>query len=117
MAAISVGAAQAYIEGVYGGPTEETDHDYTVGTSVKNIATNDPEGLALAIANLGSNSLYVMFDDQVSASHGFLVPSGGGLLSVNVRDDQTLPTRAWWAVSPDGNTDVIVIRTRRYALT
>lgn len=113
----AVGAAQSYIEGVFGGPTTEADEEFSVADTPVRLTVNDPEALALTIVNAGSNTLYVLFDQGVSSTRGIILVSSGGSLSMNVRDDQTLPTREWWAVSNAVGTDVLVIRTRRFALT
>jgi len=115
--AVSVGAAQSYIEGVYGGPTEEVDYEYTLTTSATRVLSLDPERLAISLFNLGSNDVYLMFDELVSSSRGILVFPGGGFWGVNVRDDQTLPTREWYALTTTGASDVLMITTRRFALT
>ena len=114
----SVGAAQSFIEGEYGGPTEEQDIEKSVGsvTPVK-ILGNDPERLSVVIVNLGTEPVYVMFDDEVSTSRGIYLAGSGGFVSMDVRNDQTLPTREWFALSSTGTSDVFVISTRRYALT
>lgn len=114
---VSVGANQLYVEGVFGGPTEELDGEVSAGTTAVKVVGNDPEALSLTIINLGSAVAYLMFDDQVSATRGIELADGGGFLNVNVRDDQGLPTREWWAIAASGTTDLFYIRTRRYTLT
>lgn len=113
----SVGAAQSYIEGVYGGPTEEQDSGASVGTTATKLLGNDPERLAVTFINLGSEPVYLMYDDAVSTTRGIVLTTNGGGVSLNVRDDQTLPTREWWALTSTGSSDMVVISTRRYALT
>lgn len=113
-----VGAAQSFIEGEFGGPTEEQSVEKSVGTSTAvRVVENDPERLALVLINLGSNTIYVMFDDLVSTTRGLILQPSGGFMSVNVRSDQTLPTREWYALASGGTSDIFAIETRRYALT
>ena len=38
-------------------------------------------------------------------------------MSIDVRNDQLLPTRQWFAVCPSGSTDLYILETKRYALT
>lgn len=114
---VSVGAAQSYIEGTFGGPTEEVDGEVSVGVAVKRLVDNNPERLALTIVNLGVSDVYVWIDDQVGATRGILLLANGGTMSTNVVDDQTLPTRAWWAVTASGDTNLAYLFTQRYALT
>ena len=117
MADISVGAAQSYIEGEFGGPTEELEAEVSAGTTATSVVGNDPESLALTLINLGSNTAWVLFEDTVSTTRGLLLNANGGYVSLTVRDDQTLPTRQWWAVTSTGTTTILSIRTRRYALS
>jgi len=117
MADISVGAAQSYIEGEFGGPTEELEAEVSAGTTATSVVGNDPESLALTLINLGSNTAWVLFEDTVSTTRGLLLNANGGYVSLTVRDDQTLPTRQWWAITSTGTTTILSIRTRRYALS
>ena len=114
---VAVGAAQSFIEGEFGGPTEEIDAETSVGTTPTKLVDNDPEALALTIINLGQNTAWVMFDNQPSSTRGIQLDAGGGVVSLVIRDDQTLPTREWYAITATGTTDLFTIRTRRYALT
>lgn len=118
LSTVSVGAAQSFIAGEFGGPTEEVGAEVTVSSSTlpERITLNDPDALALTIINVGTDTAYLYFDDTVSTSKGVILQPGGGSLNVTVRDDQTLPTRSWHAVSAS-STVLSYIRTRRYALT
>lgn len=113
---VAVGANLLFIEGEFEGPVDEQSGDVSVTITPTRFVNDDPEALALTILNLGSTSAYIMLDDTVSSTHGILLVGGGGSVSLNVRDDQTLPARAWWAVTATGTTDLTWLRTRRYAL-
>ena len=114
---VSVGAAQSFIEGEFGGPTEEIDVEVSVGTTATKIVENDPDALALTLINLGSETAWVMFDNKVSTTRGIQLDAGGGVVSLVIRDDQALPTREWYAITSTATTDIFAIRTRRFALT
>jgi hypothetical protein len=116
-APVAVGAAQSYIEGQYGGPTDEQDTEMTLGVTPSRIVDNDPDALALTIINLGANTVYVMFDLNPTTTRGIQLNASGGFVSFNVNDDQTLPTRQWYGVTASGTSDIFAIRTRRFALT
>lgn len=113
---VSVGANQEFVEGEYGGPVDEQSATLVIGPSVSRIVDNNPEAVSFTLLNLGSNNLFVALDDSVSASHGILLVANGGSMSLNVRNDQELPARAWFAIAPKGNTDVFYIRNVRYTL-
>lgn len=114
---IAIGAAQSFIEGEFGGPTEDLEGEVSILTTVTKIVSNDPDALSLTMINLGSFDVYLMFDDQVSITRGIFLPAGGGSVSMNVRDDQALPTRNWYGVGNGGASTLFYIRTRRYTLT
>lgn len=115
---VSVGAAQSYVEGVYGGPVTEQDHEIPLPiTTVTKLLGLNPERLALTIINVGSYDCYVMFDNLVSDKRGISLSASGGYVNMTVRDDQMLPIREWWAYAPAGATDLFVLETKRYSLT
>lgn len=115
---VSVGAAQSYVEGVYGGPVTEQDYEIPLSANVvtKLLGLN-PERLALTIINLGSYDCFVMFDNLVSSTRGIALAASGGYVNITVRDDQMLPVREWWAYGSAGATDLFILETKRYALT
>lgn len=113
----SVGAAMSYVEGIFGGPVTEDDIPLSLSSGVVTRAVeNDPERLSLTVINLGTNDVYMALDETVSSTYGIGVFASGGFASFNVRDDQLLPTREWWVISPNGATDLYILYTRRYAL-
>lgn len=117
MAEVAVGAAQSFIEGEFGGPTTESDSEITLAATATKVCDNDPERLSLTIINLGTNQCHIVFDNAPSTSRGIILVAGGGSVSMNVREDGTLPTREWWGVADSGTTNLAVIAMRRFALT
>ena len=114
---ISVGAAQSFIEGELGGPTSEEESEVVTAAAFVTLCANDPEAVVLLLINLGSNAVYIGLQDDVSETKGIYLAANGGSVSMAIRDDYTLPTRQWFAVSPSGASTVYVLRLRRYALT
>lgn len=114
---IQVGAAQAFVEGEFGGPVDVLQATLTSASSPQKFVDNDPERLSLTFINLGGYTAYLFIDQTVSDTKGIAVNATGGFLNVDVRADQMLPTREWWVVSPDGSTAMLAIWTRRYSYT
>lgn len=108
------GAAAKYIANVFGGLYEEDDGTVSVGTAATKIVGNDPDALALTIINLSANTIYLRPSNNPSATKGIQIDANGGSVSMNVRDDLTLPTRAWWALATAAASDVYYVRVRRY---
>ena len=109
------GAAAQYIAKEYGGAFEEDDGDVSVGTSPTKIVDSDPDSLALVIINLSANTVYLRPANNPSSSDGIQINASGGSMSINVRNDLTLPTREWWGVASAAGSDVYYIRVRRFS--
>lgn len=114
---VQMGANLAFVEGEFGGPITEQETEVTVGLTPLRIVDNNPEALALSIINLGTEGVYLAPSDLVSSSRGIFLESGGGLFSLNVRDDQGLPAREWWAVAETSSSILYIVRNYRYAYT
>lgn len=110
------GAANAYIAKEFGGSFVESDGDISVGVGATKIVDNDPDAVALVIINLSANTVYVRPANDPSATAGIQLNASGGSMSVNVRDDLTLPTRAWWGLATGAGSDVYFVRVRRFGL-
>lgn len=114
-----VGAAQAYVEGVFGGPITETSTTYNlVYTTKTRVAANNPDRVGLTIINLDVVDAYIGLTNLVSTAQGLLLLKNGGFISMNVVQDMMLPAHEWYAVAgQSGSTVVYVLEVFRYALT
>lgn len=75
----------------------------------KIIARNNPGRISLTVVNLGTDKVYLRPQGIASATVGIELDSGGGSLSLNWRDDGTLPTLEWHAMSPTDNQNLFII--------
>jgi len=115
---VSVGAAQAYVEGEFGGPVTEKDVTKALSAGViTKLVDNNPDRLGLTIINLGSGDAYTAFNNEPSDTNGIYLAQTGGFLSMDVRNDQMLPCREWYAIAPTAITTLYIIEIFRYALT
>lgn len=112
----NLSAALAYVAKEYPGQYEEEDTLVTVGTSPVPIVLNDPERMSLGISNVGTTDVYLRPGVPTAAANGILLLAGGGSLTLNVRDDLTLPTQAWYAYSVSAGGSVYAVSIRRFAL-
>lgn len=110
------GAANMYIAKEFGGDFVELDGEVSVGTSPTKIVDNDPDAVALVIINLGANTVYLRPANNPSSTAGIQINASGGNMSVNVRDDLTLPSRQWYGVADTAASDVYFVRVRRFGL-
>lgn len=110
------GAAQQFIEAELGGPTDEDTETVTVGTEATQIVGNNSDVVAMYIINTGQNPLYIGLSPQQHYGEGILLVAAGGSVSMDVREDYTLPSREWFGVSTDTGTTCYVIRIRRFTI-
>lgn len=113
---VALGAAVDFIQKYYGGRFEEDDATVAVATTSTKIVDNNPDCLALTIINLGSNTLILRPGDAPSSTAGVLLVSAGGSVTMNVRDDLTLPTREWYGIGSGGATTAYYVRVNRFHL-
>lgn len=64
--------------------------------------------------NLGANDINVGLNSGVSSSQGILLTAQGGLISMTVRDDFTLPSREWFGRAIDAPSQVYVLEIVRF---
>ena len=113
MTVSGLSALQDFLLKEFGGPAEILSGVISVGTGITPLVGNDPDALALTIINVGANTVYVTPDNSAGTSRGIVLNSGGGAVSLIVRDDLTLPGYEWYGVTGTGSSDVYYIRARR----
>ena len=113
---VTIPASALYLRDIFGGDFTEKDSEPVVGTTMVELVKNDPERIALTIINLGAANVLIAPDNKVSTTRGILLTASGGAVSMDVRSDATLPSRAWYAISASAGNDVYVLEIRRYAV-
>lgn len=113
MPAKLLGAAAEFIEKKYGGATAETVDVVSVGITQTAVLRNDPERVFALLVNLSLNTIYVGFDQLVSASRGVVLAPNGGTYQVDVEEDFTVPIRAHFAVATAAASNLYVLTVRR----
>lgn len=113
---VSKGAALEYAEKLLGGPLNEVDSNPTVNTSVAIAVQGNGDRLGLVMINSGANDIMLALDSGVSSTNGIRLGANGGSVSMNVTQDFTLCTRAWYALSLLGASQLTVIELYRINL-
>lgn len=111
---VSTPAALLFTEQELGGPCLEQESYPTATTTGVVAAQGNGERVGLTIMNLSANSVYIGLAGVVTSSTGIFLPGNGGFLTVNVRDDFTLPSRQWTALSVGGTAQLYVLEIIRY---
>ena len=101
VAAPAFGAALTVVQNIFGYIINEVE-------SFPSIATTSPtapfipqngDRLGLVLVNTAVNQMFVGLSPAVGSLDGIVLSPNGGAIAMNVRDDMTLTTRAWWALS------------------
>ena len=114
---VAQGAARAYTEIELGGPCTEIESNPTVSTTVSQIVGGNGDRVGLLIINMGANQIEMGLTPSVSTTNAIPIPGGGGFFQVNVADDFTLPTRAWYAITDAATTTLYILEIVRISLS
>lgn len=90
-------AALLFTEQELGGPCVENESYPTANATPTVIAQGNGDRVGLTIVNLGNQNVYVGLTGIPNNNNAILLIASGGSLSINVRDDFTLPARQWTA--------------------
>lgn len=107
-------AAVAFLRDRYGGDFDSPDATVAVPTTGAQLIENDPERVAVTFINLGTDFVLIRPKGAASAGAGIQLNAGGGIASLNIRDDGMLTTFDWYAVSNTGSQNVYVLGVRRF---
>jgi hypothetical protein len=97
------GAALTWVQTEYGYLCHEVESFPGIpfgSTPATQVIGQNGDRLGLVIVNQGVTVIYISLSTSVSQNDGIILTANGGSLTMNVRQDQTLPTRAWFAISP-----------------
>lgn len=108
-----VGAAYQAARRKYGGNMRFERDVISVGTSVTQVATNDPERVVLALINLSTQSLYVAPDNAVSSTRCIILAGSGGNITLDADEDTILVASEWFALANLAAQTVYRITVRR----
>jgi hypothetical protein len=111
------GAALAYAESVFGGPTNEIDSVLSVSSTPAIVIHGNGDRVGLVVINLTTGTLNMSLSPQSPSTNGFVFQGIGTGLSMDVTKDFTLPSRDWYLSQAGGSGSVYVIEYLRFALS
>jgi hypothetical protein len=109
------GAAAEFIEREFGGAYEEETGLVAISNNPTKILGSDPDRVALTFINDQTATIYITPDNGPSGNRGIQLDANGGSVSMNVRDDLTLPAREWWGYTGTPTQNIFFIAVRRFA--
>ena len=120
MAGTSVvkGAARVFTNSQLGGPTTEQESQVALNTvNLTFVVNNNAERVGLTVVNIGANDAFLEITSGGAGTPGLHLSANGGTVNMNVRDDFTLPSRAFYGYSTVGATTVYVLEIIRQIYT
>lgn len=108
-------AALLFTQQELGGPIVENESIVAIPAAASEVFLNgNGDRVGLVLINVGSFVIYVgVTPGNLNLGQGIPLPSGGGAMTLTVRDDFTLPSRAWYAYSPN-NSSLYVLELIRF---
>lgn len=79
------------------------------GVAATQIAPINPNRVGFNIINIGASNVYVMTDNLVANTRGFLLAAGGGSLNLDWRVDFALISNEWWAIAVGAPSQLLVV--------
>lgn len=80
-----------------------------IGTTVQKVLSNNDRRCSLTFINLSTNDIYIMIDNQVSATRCIRLGSGGGSASLNWQYDLHILLWEWHALASGANSELLII--------
>jgi len=114
MAPTTFGAALEITQILLGGPVVEVESNPTITTSVGTAVEGNGDRVALVIVNQGANDVFIALNSGVSSSNGIRLTANGGSVALSVRDDFTLSSRKWYAVTAAATSAIYVLEYWRF---
>jgi hypothetical protein len=107
-----MGMALDWLIKQYGGRLREDESTAVTGAGFASVAPNDPDACSLLFENTGPFAIFLVTQQNAPASSGILLAPNGGIVSMNLLDDFTLPTKQWFAASPGGASGLYILRLK-----
>jgi len=91
--------------------TREVENPETasVGAVSVPILRENANRVFFVVINLSINVVNIRPGQAATAAIGIPLGSAGGLVSFNIKDDKTLPTKEWWGFAAAGASTIYVV--------
>lgn len=90
-----MGALKRFVDQLFKMPTQARGYDAATVNGIALAAPNNPDRLSLLMINLDDTDMVVAPDKGPTATHGILLQSGGGSVSLNAAVDGELVGYEW----------------------
>lgn len=107
------GAALQFAIQELGGVVNEQVSSVQVGTTATVVLAGNGDRVVLGFINPSANNVFIWLDSTVSSTNGILLSANGGSATFTVRDDFSLPARAWYAIAIGGSVNISIIELER----
>lgn len=107
-----MGVALDWLKKEYGATILEVESNPATGAGSVEVLKNDPDAVAVTFINFGAFDIFLSLAQNSPANSGIRIAANGGSTSLSLRDDFTLPSRSWFAVSPGGASSLYILRLR-----
>jgi hypothetical protein len=114
---LRVGAALQWAEQDLGGPLVENESNIATSVVASVAIQGNGDRVGLVFVNNGSSDLLIGLQPNISATVGIRLVANGGAISMNVRDDFTLPSRQWYVIAVSGTPQLYVLELSRFTKT
>lgn len=111
---LSTSAALRFTEEELGGPCTEIETTFLNFSANTVIAQGNGDRVGLIIMNIGNTVANVGLLGAPNANNSLQLQAGGSIISLNVRDDFTLPSRQWSASGSLGPVTLYVLEIIRF---
>jgi hypothetical protein len=108
------GAAVEWTERELGGPVNEVESLVTATSPKAEILGGNADRVAVVFVNTGSNDAIISLGGLSSISGGIRLAAQGGTMILTLRDDFTLPTRAFSGFASAGPSNIYILEYVRF---
>lgn len=105
----TTGAARWFTDQQLGGPALEKESSVNVLSTLSVVIGSNPDRVGLIMINQGAQDAFIALTPAVSTSFGIKLFANGGSVTMQVRDDFTLPSRQWYGFGNGGAVSIYVL--------
>ena len=114
---LRLGAALQWASEELGGPLVENETNLATSVNAAVAIEGNGDRVGLVFVNNGASDIVIGLQPNISATVGIRLVANGGAISMNVRDDFTLPSRRWYVLSVSGTPQLYVLELVRFTKT
>lgn len=101
------------VKKLFGGPTTAKETVVAVTSARVILLPNNPNRFRWMLINEGVNDVRVSIDPNITAASGWLLPSGGGVMEMNMSEDGSVVGWQLYAITAAADVDVRALEELR----